>query len=180
VITLLLGFAFASDPVALRQVHDGSAVVDVGTDALAIAVDLGPIRLSAQYAPHANIAVHAGWGRALVDDGRLWGVDAVGAVGIAALVATPGVAVVATGEIRGGMRDTNGQATLGMVVPVALRVDVPAELAIPIGLELRLAARLGPLWLGCRGQAGGTLVVSGAPAVRTAVGGFMEYRFRDD
>jgi hypothetical protein len=179
VISVLLAVALASDPVALRQVHDTSAVVDVGTDALAVAADMGPIRLSAQYAHHANVAVHAGLGRALVGEDRLWGIDGVGALGLALLTATPGVAIVATGEIRGGVRNGNGQATVGLVIPLALRVDAPPELAIPIGLELRLAARLGPLWLGCRGQAGGTLVVSGAPAVRTAVGGFVEYRFRD-
>lgn len=178
-ICLLIAAAFASDPVALRQVHEGTAVVDVGTDALAVAADIGPMRLSAQYAPHANVAVHVGLGRTLAGEDRLWGIDAVGAVGIAGLLATPGVALIATGELRAGLRNDNGQATLGLVVPLALRVDAPPELAIPLGLELRLAARLGPLWLGCRGQAGGTLVVSGAPAVRTAVGGFVEYRFRD-
>lgn len=174
---LLMAVALASDPVALRQVHNSSAVVDIGTDAVAVAADIGPIRISAQYAHHANVAVRAGLGRALIGEDRLWGVDGVIALGVAGLTATPGVALVATGELRGGVRNGDGQATLGLVMPIALRIDAPPELAVPIGLELRFAARLGPVWLGCRGQAGAALVSGGVPAVRTAVGGFAEYRF---
>jgi hypothetical protein len=169
----LTTLALAADPAALRQLHGTVAVADVSTEAVGVAADLGPVLVAVEHAYGSYVAAHAGKTTPLTAEDRPWGIDGIGAVGLAGLVATPGVALIATGELRGGFRDERGQATLGLVVPVALRVDVPPQLAVPVGLELRLAAKLGPLWVGARGQAGGTLVVGGVPAGHANLGGFI-------
>ncbi len=170
----LLTVALGADPAALRQLHGEGGVVDVGTEATGVAASVGSVVVGVDYAYGAYVAGHVGQRRVLLGEEQGWGLDGLGAVGLAGLLATPGVALVATGELRGGVRDERGQATLGLLVPVALRVDVPPQLAVPVGLELRLAGRLGPVWLGCRGQAGATLSVGGVPAGRAEAGAFVQ------
>ncbi|MFT4628469.1 MAG: hypothetical protein ACI8PZ_007164 [Myxococcota bacterium] len=172
-IGLWIAAAMAADPAALRQVQAGGGAADLSTEAVGVAADVGPVLLAVDHAYGSYVAAHVGVRRALVGADRPWGLDAVASGGLAGLLATPGVALLGMGEIRGGVRDDRGQATLGVVLPVAVRVDLPPQLALPLGLELRLAARLGPLWLGCRGQVGGTLTVRGAPAGRATAAAFV-------
>ena len=46
-------------------------------------------------------------------------------------------------ELRGGARGPRGQASAGLVVPLAVRLDWPSQVASPIGLELRALRKLG-------------------------------------
>jgi len=172
----MVALALAADPAALRQVHDDGAVVDVSTEAVGVAADVGPVALGVDYRYGSYVGAHVGWRRTLTGGERSWGIDGVATTGLGGLLATPGVALLATGEVRGGFRNDQGQATFGVVVPLAVRVDVPPQLAVPLGIELRLAWRLGPLWVGARGQAGGTLWSGGVPAGRAVAGGFLEVR----
>lgn len=172
-IAWLLALAFAADPAALRQVRDGSGVVDVSTDAIGVAAYVGPVDIGVDYAYGVYVAGNLGWRRRLTGADRSWGIDAVATAGLAGLMATPGVALLGSGELRGGLRHDHAQATVGLVVPLAVRLDVPPQVAVPMGLELRLAAKLGPLFVGARGQAGGTLSVGGVPAGRAVAGGFI-------
>lgn len=173
-ISLLLATALAADPAALRQIDGEGLLIDVSSEAVGIGVARHDLRLAASYAYGSHVALHVGTLRPLVGAERTWGVDAVLAGGAAALLATPGVALVATGELRAGARGDDGQATLGLVTPLALRLDLPPELAVPLALELRFAVRLGPLWLGTRGQAGATFVPGQPPAMRTAGSVFVQ------
>ena len=171
-IALLLGAALASDPAALRQLGEDAAGVDVGTEGLGVAVDLGP-RLGVQLAPGSAVFGHIGWAAPLVGEDRPWGLDGGVGVGAGALLATPGAALLAFGELRGGLRGERGLATLGLISPLALRLDVPPQLAIPMVLELRLALSLKQVWLGVRGQAGAALVPGAPPAGRASLSGFV-------
>lgn len=165
-IALWLLTALASDPTALRQLHgEPSVAADVGPQGISVAVDAGPlVGLTVQ--PGAWVGAAVGGSRALTGADRTWGIDVTGAVGLAGLLATPGVALTATGAIRGGARDDRGQATLGLVLPAALG-GWPPELAAPVALEPTFGLRLGTVWLGMRGQAGTTLVPGAPPALRT-------------
>ena len=173
-IALLLPTALAADPAALRQIDGHGVLMDVSSEAVGIGVARGELRLAASYGYESHVALSVGTLLPLVGAERTWGIDAVVAGGAAALLATPGVALTATGELRAGARNERGQATLGLVTPLALRVDLPPELAIPVAFELRLAVAVGPIWLGTRGQAGATFVPGQPVAMRTAASGFVQ------
>lgn len=136
-----LALALAADPVATRMVDGRGILVDVGTDSVGVAGDFGPVVIGAHYGYGEHVAVHAGVHRVLLGADRTWGVDGVVAGGLAALVATPRVALTATGEVRAGARTDTHQATLGLVVPLALRLDGPPQAAVPLAVVLRPATR---------------------------------------
>ena len=173
---VLSAAGWAADGSALRQLPtDGQFVVEVGMDNAGIAVDVGKARVAVDLGYGSYIGAHLGGIRELTSKGS-WGIDAVGNVGVAALLATPGVAVMGTGELRGGVRDERHRITGALVVPLVVSVDLPPALAVPIGLEAAVAAKAGPLWLGGRAQMGATLWTGGVAAVRTSAGVFVGVR----
>jgi hypothetical protein len=176
VILLLWSWSFAADPAALRQLGERRAAVDLGTHGVGTAVPLtDTMGVSVQHGYGSYLSAHVGGLRAVGE--RPWGVDLGWTLGAAVLTATPGAALLASGELRAGRRDDAGEATLGLVVPLALG-GWPPSAAVPLGMEARLAARLGPLWLGLRGQAGATLWTSGAPAARAEAAAFVGWGAR--
>lgn len=175
-MTWLVGLALAADPSALRQMSGDGPLLEVSNEALGVAGHLGELRISASYAYGANIAVHAGRQWPLLGAEKRWGVDGLAAVGLVGLLATPGAALSVTGEVRAGARGERGQATIGLLAPVAVRLGTPLDLALPVALEGRLVTALGPLWVGTRGQMGATFAPGGAPAVRFLGGVFVELK----
>lgn len=167
----LLSTALASDPAALRELGDGGAAVDIGMSGLSIAADLGP-DLGVNLHPGAWFGASVGETWTLLGEDRVWGMEASASGGLAGLLATPGVGLLATGSIRSGWRGEGGHLTFGVVVPAAFRVDAP-ELITPVGLEVLLGLRLGQLWLGARGQLGATIQVGGPPAARAIAAGWI-------
>ena len=168
----VLSLALASDPSALRVLPEDGAAVEVGMSGLSLAADLGP-DLAVNVDPGAWLGVSVGNTYTLLGADRVWGMDATVAAGAAALLATPGAAITATGGIRSGARGERGHATFGIVVPAAVQVDVPPQAIVPIGLETLLGLKLGDVWLGARGQLGATLQVGGPPAARAVAAGWI-------
>jgi hypothetical protein len=174
-IAAALATVLAADPGALRAIHHRGPAVDWTTDGVGVASTIGPVRASLEYRNQAALTANVGWARPLVGAGRTWGIDTILGGGIGAVFASPGAVLTGIAELRAGARDRRRQATLGLVVPVAIRLDHPTQLALPLGLELRLALRLGPLWLGLRGQAGPTLSLGSPPSGHAAAGGFVQW-----
>lgn len=169
---LLLGLALASDPTALRQLHgEPAAAVDVGSEGLSVAADVGPL-VGVHWRPDTWIGAAVGQSAALTGKDRPWGIDGTVAAGVGGLLATPGVALTLTGAVRGGVRNDRGLATLGLVVPAAVG-SWPVRVAVPLALEPTVGIHLGPAWLGMRGQAGATLVPGSPPALRAGWSGWV-------
>jgi hypothetical protein len=116
-ISLFLASALAADPVALRQIHGPGALLDLGSESLGVAVDVGPVLMGATYRYGATLGAEVGSRRPLGQGDTPWGLDVLGAVGLHALLATPGLALVATGELRGGFRGDHTHLTGGLVAP---------------------------------------------------------------
>jgi len=174
VITLLsVACALASDPAALRDLNGEPLAIDAGSDGLSIAARSGSWVWVTNVDPGAWAGLSLGRAMRLTSPDRPWGVDATLSAGLAGLLATPGVGLLASGGIRGGLHGERAVGTVGLVAPAAIRLDTPVQAILPLALEAHAGARLGNTWLGARGQAGSTLQVSGPPAVRVAVAGWI-------
>jgi hypothetical protein len=173
-ISLFLASALAADPVALRQIHGPGALLDLGSESLGVAVDVGPVLMGATYRYGATLGAEVGSRRPLGQGDTPWGLDVLGAVGLHALLATPGLALVATGELRGGFRGDHTHLTGGLVAPLAIGLQAHPQLAVPLGLEARVSFRAGPLWIGGRAQVGSTLSIGGTPAALAKGGVFVQ------
>ncbi len=163
----LLGNALASDPSALRHLHDDAPwAVDVGTNGVSVAADMGPL-VGLSFQPGAWVGASVGHSKILIGDERGWRLDGTLAAGAAALLATPGAALTGTAALRYGPRGDNLLLTGGLVVPAAIRLDWPLEALAPTDLELTAGGRLGPIWLGGRAFFGGAFVPGEAPSLRS-------------
>lgn len=164
---LLVASAGASDPAALRQLHqDAPWAVDLGTDGLSVAADLSGPLVGLTWRPGAWVGASVGTARVLWGEERRWGVDATAAAGLAALLATPGVALTGTAAVRYGYRGDRLAVTGGLVLPAAVRLDWPPEAVLPTDLELTAGVRLGGLWIGGRSSVGGAFVPGDPPSLR--------------
>lgn len=172
-ISVLIGAAWAMDPAVLR----GPLAEDT------VGIDAGAHGLSVAWSPSDELALALAWGpgavgpavglsRALTGRQRRWGIDASVGLGVLASTVRPGVALLTSGGIAGGLRGSDGLATLGLALPATVG-GVPAGLAVPSLLELRLGRRLGETWIGLRGTTGAVFSVSGPPALRAELAAWI-------
>jgi len=131
---------------------------------MSIAADLGPV-VGVGYRHRAWLGVAVGHGAPLVGAERVWGVDATVAGGLTLLLATPGAGLTGTAAVRAGLRGDDALLTAGVVVPVAVRLDWPVALVVPVDLETTAGLRLGGVWVGARGSLGGAFVPGQPPSL---------------
>lgn len=89
-----------------------------------------------------------------------FGVDLVGAAGLLVPLVDPGVVVALTPSATVGWRGRVGDATLGLVTPMAIRVAPDPAFSVPIRLEPWFGVHAGPVTVGA-GAAAAFVVTPG-------------------
>jgi hypothetical protein len=161
-----LAFAFALAPVAghaepgaIRGPDLGNSVVFVvGAPESSRAVWLRPYLAITQEVrvPYDAFGLGVGLRRSIVGGPRGWAWDAQIGAGFLVPTLLPGVALTLTPSTSLRLRGEWAYFSMGLVAPMAARLNAPNDVRLPVQGELWLAFRVGPLWIGAMTAIGAT------------------------
>lgn len=125
-------------------------------------VSIGP-----QLSVVSALSAEAGYFRRFAGKELGWQLNGILTAGLLAPTIEPGLALLLTPVLQGGYHGTTDRwfLMLNVFSPIAFQFVGDLVLRIPAQIELWLAFRIGPCWIGLQGAAGANFAIQQAPAV---------------
>jgi hypothetical protein len=172
----------AAEGLAVRGPNLGQSVVFVeGAPESSRAVWIRPwLAITQEWrSPYDAVGLGLGLRHTIVGGPRGWGLDAQMAAGWLVTTLLPGVAFTLAPSTHVRARTEGFWFSMGIAAPMAVRLNAPQALKVPVQGELWLAFRAGPVWLGAMTAIGASFSETGAASLVMQGAGYIAIPFGD-